>query len=72
MTHKYLKFDFELGYGVGLPVIIEITDEQRSELEKYFQKSYSDDDYISFDENYNIICSYHPKISKILIRTTRF
>lgn len=52
MTHKYLKFDFELGYGVGLPVIIEITDEQRSELEKYFQKSYSDDEYISFDENY--------------------
>ena len=52
MTHKYLKFDFELGYDVGLPVIIEITDEQRSELEKYFQKSYSDDEYISFDENY--------------------
>ena len=52
MTHKYLKFDFELGYGIGLPVIIEITDEQRSKLEKYFQKSYSDDEYISFDENY--------------------
>lgn len=52
MTNKYLKFDFELGYGVGLPVISEITDEQRSELEKYFQKSYSDDEYISFDENY--------------------
>lgn len=52
MTHKYLKFDFELGYGIGLPTIVEVTNEQKENLEEYFQQSYSDDEYISFDENY--------------------
>lgn len=48
----YLKFDFELGYGMGLPVIILISDDLKSVLEEYFKKGYSDDDYVAFDENY--------------------
>ena len=50
--HHYIKFDFDLGYGYGLPVLIEIDKEIREKLQHYFQKHYSDDDFISFDENY--------------------
>lgn len=50
--HHYIKFDFDLGYGYGLPVLIEIDQETKQKLQKYFQQSYSDDDFISFDENY--------------------
>ena len=50
--HHYIKFDFDLGYGYGLPVLIEIDAPTREKLQEYFQKKYSDDDFISFDENY--------------------
>lgn len=50
--HHYIKFDFDLGYGYGLPVLIEITKEIKQQLQQYFQRNYSDDDFISFDENY--------------------
>ena len=50
--HHYIKFDFDLGYGYGLPVLIEIDSPTREQLQEYFQKDYSDDEYISFDENY--------------------
>lgn len=50
--HHYIKFDFDLGYGYGLPVIIEIDQETKESLQTYFQQNYSDDDFISFDENY--------------------
>jgi hypothetical protein len=50
--HHYLKFDFDLGYGYGLPVLIEIDQETKQKLQQYFRKQYSDDDFISFDENY--------------------
>ena len=50
--YTYLKFNFELGYGIGLPVIIFISDDLKSVLEEYFKKDYSDDDYVAFDENY--------------------
>jgi len=50
--HHYIKFDFDLGYGYGLPVLIEIDSPTREQLQEYFQKDYSDDDFISFDENY--------------------
>ena len=50
--YSYLKFNFELGYGIGLPVIILISDDLKSVLEEYFKKGYSDDDYVAFDENY--------------------
>lgn len=50
--YTYLKFNFELGYGIGLPVIIFISDDLKSVLEEYFKKDFSDDDYVAFDENY--------------------
>ena len=50
--HHYIKFDFDLGYGYGLPVIIEINQETKESLQTYFQQNYSDDEFISFDENY--------------------
>ena len=50
--HNYIKFDFDLGYGYGLPVLIEIDSTTREQLQEYFQRKYSDDDFISFDENY--------------------
>lgn len=50
--HHYIKFDFDLGYGYGLPVLIEINQEIKQQLQQYFQRNYSDDDFISFDENY--------------------
>lgn len=50
--HHYFKFDFDLGYGYGLPVLIEIDKETKEKLQQYFQRNYSDDDFISFDENY--------------------
>ena len=50
--HHYIKFDFDLGYGIGLPVLIEIDQTKKEKLQSYFQKEYSDDDFISFDENY--------------------
>ena len=50
--HHYIKFDFDLGYGYGLPVLIEIDKETKEKLQQYFRKQYSDDDFISFDENY--------------------
>ena len=50
--HHYIKFDFDLGYGYGLPVLIEINQEIKQQLKQYFQRKYSDDDFISFDENY--------------------
>ena len=49
---SYLKFNFDLGYGTGLPVIIFISNDLKSVLEEYFKKGYSDDDYVAFDENY--------------------
>jgi hypothetical protein len=50
--YSYLKFNFELGYGMGLPVIILVSDNLKPVLEEYFKKGYSDDDYVAFDENY--------------------
>ena len=50
--HHYIKFDFDLGYGYGLPVLIEIDQETKEKLQQYFQRKYSDDKFISFDENY--------------------
>lgn len=50
--HHYIKFDFDLGYGYGLPVLIEIDQETKEILQTYFQQNYSDNDFISFDENY--------------------
>jgi hypothetical protein len=50
--HHYIKFDFDLRYGCGLPVLIEINQETKEKLQNYYQKEYSDDDFISFDENY--------------------
>ena len=50
--HHYIKFDFDLGYGIGLPVLIEIDLTKKEKLQQYFQKEYSDDEFISFDENY--------------------
>lgn len=50
--HHYIKFDFDLGYGYGLPVLIEIDKNTKIELQTYFQQNYSDDEFISFDENY--------------------
>lgn len=50
--HHYIKFDFDLGYGYGLPVLIEIDSTTKEQLQEYFQRKYSDDDFISFDENY--------------------
>lgn len=50
--HHYIKFDFDLGYGIGLPVLIEIDLTTKEKLQQYFQRKYSDDDFISFDENY--------------------
>lgn len=50
--HHYIKFDFDLGYGCGLPVLIEINQETKEKLQNYYQREYSDDDFISFDENY--------------------
>ena len=55
--HYYLKFDFDLGYGEGLPVILEIDPNIKESLTKFFQNDYSDDDFISFDENYVTINS---------------
>ena len=50
--HHYIKFDYDLGYGYGLPVLIEIDKETKEKLQSYYQREYSDDDFISFDENY--------------------
>ena len=50
--HHYIKFDFDLGYGYGLPILIEINQPTKQQLQQYFQRNYSDDDFISFDENY--------------------
>ena len=50
--HHYIKFDFDLGYGIGLPVLIEIDLTTKEKLQQYYQREYSDDDFISFDENY--------------------
>ena len=50
--YSYLKFNFELGYGTGLPVIIMVTNDIKSEMIEYFKKDFSDDDYVAFDENY--------------------
>lgn len=50
--YSYLKFNFELGYGIGLPVIIFISNDLKFVIEEYFENDYSDDDYIAFDENY--------------------
>lgn len=50
--HQYIKFDFDLGYGYGLPILIEIDQKTKETIQTYFQKKYSDDDFISFDENY--------------------
>lgn len=50
--YHYIKFDFDLGYGYGLPVLIEIDKKTKEKLQQYFQREYSDDDFISFDENY--------------------
>ena len=50
--HHYFKFDFDLGYGYGLPVLIEIDKDTKQKLQQYFKREYSDDDFISFDENY--------------------
>lgn len=50
--YHYIKFDFDLGYGYGLPVLIEIEKPTKEKLQQYFQRKYSDDDFISFDENY--------------------
>ena len=50
--HHYVKFDFDLGYGYGLPVLIEIDPTTKEKLQSYYQREYSDDDFISFDENY--------------------
>lgn len=50
--YHYIKFDFDLDYGYGLPVLIEIDSPTRGQLQEYFQRKYSDDDFISFDENY--------------------
>lgn len=50
--YHYIKFDFELGYGYGLPVLIEIDLTTKEKLQQYFQRNYSDDDFISFDKNY--------------------
>lgn len=44
--HHYIKFDFDLGYGYGLPVLIKIDQETKQQLQQYFQKNYSDDDFI--------------------------
>ena len=55
--YHYIKFDFDLGYGYGLPVLIEIDSPTRKQLQEYFQRKYSDDDFISFDENYVTINS---------------
>ena len=50
--HNYIKFDFDLGYGIRLPVLIEIDITTKEKLQSYYQREYSDDDFISFDENY--------------------
>ena len=50
--HHYIKFYFDLGYGYGLPVLIEIDLTKKEKLQSYYQREYSDDDFISFDENY--------------------
>ena len=63
MNH-YIKFDFDLGYGYGLPVLIEIDKTTKQKLQQYFQKQYSDDDFISFDENYVTVNS--------IIESTKF
>lgn len=55
--YHYIKFDFDLGYGYGLPVLIEIDKPTREQLQEYFQRKYSDDDFISFDENYVTVYS---------------
>ena len=52
-----LKFNFDLGYGTGLPVIIVVSDNLKSELLEYFETDFSDDDYVAFDENYVCINS---------------
>lgn len=62
--HHYIKFDFDLGYGYGLPVLIEIDKTTKQKLQQYFQKQYSDDDFISFDENYVTV--------KSIIESTKF
>lgn len=50
--YHYIKFDFDLGYGIGLPVLIEIDITTKEKLQHYYKRKYSDDDFISFDENY--------------------
>ena len=50
--YQYIKFDLDLGYGYGLPILIEIDQKTKENLQSYFQRQYSDDDFISFDENY--------------------
>ena len=49
---KYLIFTFELGYGDGLPVVIPLPDDRLADIESILQTEFSDDEYISFDENY--------------------
>lgn len=36
--HHYIKFDFDLGYGIGLPVLIEIDLTTKEKLQSYYQK----------------------------------
>lgn len=47
--HYYLGFNYALGYGRFLPVIVEVSKEVQDKLKKAFQEKYSDDDYVSFD-----------------------
>ena len=37
---SYLKFNFDLGYGTGLPVIIVVSDNLKSELLEYFETDF--------------------------------
>ena len=53
----YLIFTFDLGYGDGLPVILPISDQEKVSLLALKNQEFSDDDYISFDENYVTINS---------------
>ena len=49
---QYLIFTYDLGYGGGLPVILPVSESQKALLLALKEQEFSDDDYISFDENY--------------------
>lgn len=64
-TYNYLYFEFDLGYGDGLPVILPISNDQKQDfINIKNDDSIDPDTFIALDENYITIGSFlnHLKI----------